>query len=787
MASSHKGSIKNRLIGIILVVTSLTGITGYSSFLAWNLSHEYQRVLEMAETVSNIIGQDVAKIILLNDVAAAADITSSLKSFPDLNSMVLYKLTEAPVYQYSQKDESFAVSDLPPSDDRGIRVTGNTAHLYIEAIYQDNHLGYAALNFRVTTIPEMIKRDAVALLMMALFLFAVSYLLAIYYAKRFTSPILQLVSFLEKITYLDALRERVKTNEQNEFGTLYDEVNTMLERIESAQEAQKLAAVAFETQSGMTITNANRTILKVNKAFTDITGFEPEEAIGNTPGILKSGLESKEFYQNMYHSLNEHHQWSGEIRNRHKNGTIYPEYLTIQSVLDDTGSVIYYVASFQDLTTQKESEAKLEYLENYDTLTGLSNRGRLTRKIQQHINSSDTEEYGALLCFDLKDFKLINDAYGHTYGDDLLQQVAERVNNEFNDCDLIARIGADEFAMWYRHIENDIDQASIHSKILAEYLIAVLSRPYSIQPENICTIPIIGITLYQTANTDALTILKQADSALHSAKQSGRNIAYFDQQNEKASLNHLNLYTQLLRAEEQQQFQLYYQPQHDVDRRIRGVEALIRWNHPKKGLVSPLEFIPLAERTGEIVPIGMWVIKTACKQLAAWQQNPATADWHLAVNISLKQFVQDDFVSGVAECIQATQINVQGLKFELTESLLVEDTEKVKAKMEELRDLGIHLVLDDFGTGYSSLQYLRTLPFDQVKIDQSFIRGMSSNEGDLAIIKSVLSLGEAFHLEVIAEGVETEEQFNLLKSFGCQHFQGYYFSHPEPVEMLDHR
>ncbi|MCP4598403.1 EAL domain-containing protein [Neptuniibacter sp.] len=780
----NKGSIKKRLIGIILVVTSLIGITGYSSFLAWSLGHQYQRVLEVAETVSNIIGQDVAKIILLNDVAAAADITSSLKSFPNLNSMVLYNLTEDPVYQYSKDEASFKVSPLPSQDKRNIKVEGNVASLFIDAVYQDNHLGYAALNVRVLTLKEMVQRDAIALLLMAMFLFLASYLLAIIYARRFTQPILYLVSFLEKITYLDALRERVNTTEQNEFGTLYDEVNTMLERIESAQEAQKLAAVAFEIQSGMVITNAGNVILKVNKAFTEITGYTPEEAIGKTPGMLNSGLESKAFYQNMYHTLAEHHRWSGEIRNRHKDGTIYPEYLTIQAVLDDTDTVIYYVASFQDLTLQKESEAKLEYLENFDTLTGLSNRDRLTRRIEQHLDRSDLNGWGALVCFDFKDFKLINDAYGHTCGDELLQQVAERISSEFKESALIARIGADEFAMWYPCMEQESDQASIQSKLLAESLIAVLSHPYRIQGITISTIPVIGITLYQGDCADALVILKQADSALHSAKQSGRSIAFFDQKNEHASLAHLDLYTQLLLAREQRQFELYYQPQHDIEGCIKGVEGLIRWNHPERGLISPLDFIPLAEKTGEIVSVGMWVIQTACKQLASWQQEEVTKNWHLAVNISPKQFMQDEFVTDVARCISQSQVDARGLKFELTESLLVDDPEKVKSKMVQLRELGIHLALDDFGTGYSSLQYLRELPFDQVKIDQAFVKGMSSNQGDLAIIKSILHMSEAFSLEVIAEGVETEEQLNLLKSFGCKRFQGYYFSRPTPVEML---
>jgi diguanylate cyclase (GGDEF)-like protein/PAS domain S-box-containing protein len=780
----HSGSIKNRLTGIILLVTSLTGLIGYSSFLFWNVAHQHERVLGLAQTVGNIISQDVAKIILLKDVSAAADITSSLRSFPGLRSMVLYNLTQEPVYQYSLNDETFTVQELPAESDKHIWVEGDMARLYIDVVYQDNHLGYTALTFRIMTIWEMILRDRIVIFVIALSMFILSYLLATFYAKRFIGPILRLVSFLEKITYLGALRERISTTEKNEYGKLYDEVNTMLERLELAQEAQKLAAVAFETQSGMTITNAEQVILKVNKAFTEITGYTPDDALGKTPAILKSGRHGDEFYKDMFKSLKEHHYWSGEIYNRHKDGTIFPEYLTIQAVLDTSGEIIYYVASFVDLTTQKESEAKLEYLQNYDPLTGLFKRERLTTRIQQYLEDKPAQGWGVLVCFDLNEFKLINEAYGHGYGDELLQQVTERVQKEFDDADLIARIGGDEFAMWYRIIDTNRDQASIHAKLLAEFLITVLTKPYQVHCKTIHAIPTIGITLYEQHDMDADRLLKQADSALHHAKQKGNNFAFFDKQSEKMTLAHLNMYSQLLRASEQQQFELYYQPQHDVHGGICSMEALIRWQHPENGLISPMEFIPLAERTGQIIPIGLWVIEEACDRLSSWQQDALTADLTLSVNISPKQFIQDEFVDLVEQTIYKYGIKPKSLKFELTESILVDEVSKVHDKMQKLRDLGIQLSLDDFGTGYSSLGYLRNLPLDQIKIDQSFVKGMLTNQSDIAIIKSVLQLGESLQLEVIAEGVETEEHYNVLKSLGCTYFQGYYFSHPQPVGSI---
>lgn len=765
-------------------MTSLTGIIGYSSFLLWNISNQHQRILGLVQTVANIIGQDVAKIILLKDVAAAADITSSLKSFPGLESMVLYNLKQEPVYQYSRQDETFSVTNLPASDNRRTRVEGNSAQFFIDAIYQDNHLGFAALNFRVVTIWDMLRRDRFALLFMLVAMFLLSYLLATFFAKRFTRPILRLVSFLEQITYLDALRERISTSEKNEYGKLYDEVNTMLKRLESAHEAQQLAAVAFETQSAMTITNANKTILKVNKAFTDITGYTPAEAVGKTPSILKSGLQSDEFYKDMFKSLKEQHYWSGEIYNRHKDGTIFPEYLTIQAVLDDEGQIIYYVASFVDLTRQKESEAKLDYLTKYDPLTGLSNREQLTSKIQRSLDESFLAGWGALVCFDINEFKLINEAYGHDYGDELLQQVSERVQKGFNDSDLIGRIGADEFAMWFQSIDKNRDKASIQAKILAEYLVTVITRPYQVFDRTIHAIPAIGITLYEQHKTDAQTLLKQADTALHLAKQKEGNFAFFDEQSEQVSLIHLDMYNQLLTAVKEEQFELFYQPQHDAEGHIIGLEALIRWRHPERELVSPLEFISLAERTGQIGSIGKWVVMTACKQLSLWQQDSCRADWSISVNISPKQFMQDDFVDTVERAIFVCGVEAKQLKFELTESVLVHEVSSVHGKMKQLQLLGIQLSLDDFGTGYSSLRYLQNLPLDQVKIDQSFVKGMLYNPRDIAIIKAILQLAESLELEVIAEGVETKEHFELLKLMGCKCFQGYYFSRPQPVKDI---
>ena len=780
----YQGSIKKRLTGIILLVATLTGVLGYSSFVYSYMEIEREKSLNLAHTVGVVFSQDIAKLILLNEVSVAADITSRLKSFPTLESMVLYKRDGEAVFQYSKNNKSFLADPLPKESLREAIESENILKLYVDATYQDTHLGFVQLKFRVDTLWDIFKRDAKMLLSVSFFMFILSYLLSIYYAREFTNPILTLVKFLEKIEFVGALKERIVTQENNEYGKLYSEVNTMLDRIERSAQEQQIAAVAFETQSGMTITDANQKILKINKAFSEITGYSSDEAIGKTPSILNSGMQSEEFYKNMHTSLKQQHYWSGEIHNRHKDGTIYPEYLTIQVVLDKNDEIIYYVASFVDLTTQKESEKKLQYLKQYDALTGLANREMLVQNIYKHLDTKKQNGWGTLLCLNLKDFKMINDAYGHESGDLLLIELTKRVQKECSSSDLICRIGADEFMIWFSFVDKVKDKASMQSKILAEELIIALAQPFIFDDKVINTSLYIGIAMYNRDSADADTLLKQANTALHHAKEKDQKLAFYDKDSQNLALEHLDIYSQLLVAIESNQFELFYQLQYNDNAQIYGAEALIRWMNPQKGLVSPFDFIPVAEKTGLILPIGLWVIQTACKQLSLWQENADTSSWILAINISVKQFVQDEFVSQIEEEIKKSKIKPEGLKLELTESILVDNLNDIIHKMKLLKGLGIQISLDDFGTGYSSLQYLKNLPINQLKIDQSFVQNMHTNRSDIAIIKSVFLLSEALNIEVVAEGVETKEHYELLKELGCKIFQGYYFARPQSIELL---
>ena len=783
MKREFKGSIRNKLVAIILLVTFLTAFIGYGFFVYWYMNNQYKQSLNLSHTVAEALSQNFAKVILLNDVSVAADITTQLSSFKNINTMVLYKKDGTPIYQYSKNNKSFSVSKLPKSYKNDF-LDDHTLRLYVDANYLDNSLGTVRLDIEVKSIYDVIKENISMLFSVAFFMIFISYILARYFAKSFTKPILSLVSFLEGIESLSFLKQRIKNKQDNEFGKLYEEVNTMLDRIENSYKEQQLSSVAFETLSGMTITDANQKILRVNQAFSKITGYTQEEVIGKTPSILKSGRQDEKFYKEMMQTLQKEKYWSGEIYNKAKDGTIYPQHLTIQSVLNDEGEVMYYVASFIDLSLQKKTEAKLQYLKQYDVLTGLVNRELFLEKLQNHLKAKDDNKWGTLLSFGIKNFKMINDAYGYDVGDQLLQNIADKLRTSFTDATLLGRVSGDEFIIWYKEVDYFRDGVSYKAKALAEDIIAIIEDSYIINAKTISVSLYVGIVVYKE-NENAVELFKKVESALHKAKDKDQKISFFDKRVEQIAKEHIDMHTQLLDALQEDQFLLFYQPQYKLDEnelKLYSFEALLRWKHPTRGLVSPIEFIPILEKTGLIIPVGKWIIKEVCTLLAQWRNDIKKKDISIAINVSAKQFREDDFISFLQQEVERSGVSFSNIKIELTESLLVEDFEGVIAKMKALRDLGVKISLDDFGTGYSSLEYLKKLPLDQLKIDRTFIKDMIDDPSDQAIVKSIVIVGEALGLEVIAEGIETRKHFEVLKELGCFAYQGYYFSKPLNLE-----
>ena len=554
-----------------------------------------------------------------------------------------------------------------------------------------------------------------------------------------------------------------------------------------AEQQQRIAAIAFESQEGMFITDVQHRIVRANQAFARITNYPIEECIGRSPAFLASGRHALEFFAALHDRLEHDGVWQGEIWNRRKDGEEFPAWVTITGVRDGSGTITHYVANLDDITLRKRAEEEIKHLAFFDQLTGLPNRRLLADRLKHALAASCRHQHGgALLFIDLDNFKTLNDTLGHDKGDLLLQQVAQRLTECVREGDTVARLGGDEFIVMLETLSANLQEAASHTEMIGEKIIARLSEPYHFPGYEHHSSASIGIAMYHGCNEDAEEILKRSDMAMYRAKAAGRNtLRFFDPEMQAIISTRASMEAGLREALLRQQFTLQLQAQVNADHRIIGAEALLRWNDPVNGMIPPLAFISLAEESGLILPIGQWVLETACDRLALWAQQPELAHLYIAVNISAYQFRHKDFVEQVMNAVTRSGIQPQRLKLELTESMLVHDIDDVIAKMVALRDAGIGFALDDFGTGYSSLAYLKRLPLDQLKIDQSFIRDILLDPDDAAIARMIISLGDSLGLSVIAEGVETEAQRQMLSGQGCRTYQGYLFSRPLPLESFE--
>ncbi len=554
-----------------------------------------------------------------------------------------------------------------------------------------------------------------------------------------------------------------------------------------AEEAQRVAAIAFEAQQAMFITDAQKVILRVNKAFTEITGYTAEESVGQTPSLLKSGRQVPAFYATMWECISRTGTWQGEIWNRRKNGTVYAEHLSVSAVKNDAGTLTHYVGSFSDLTAYKAAEEQIHDLAFTDLLTGLPNRRHLIVRLQQAITAGESQQYqSALLILNLDNFKNLNSTLGRAQCDQILQHVAKRLNAAVGDGNTVAHVEGDQFAVILTDLNQHPQQMLRQVEAAAGKMLETINQPYQLAGSTILCTASIGITFFAAQYEETIEPLKRAELALQQAKIAGRNtLRFFDADMQAVVDARIALEAALRQAINNKYFVLYYQAQVSDSEGIVGVEALIRWIDPKRGMVSPVEFIPLAEETGLILPIGAWVLETACQQLAAWAAQPAMAHLSIAVNVSAQQFRESNFVEQVLATLERTGGNPRRLKLELTESVLIADAEDVIVKMNALKAIGIGFAIDDFGTGYSSLSYLKRLPLERLKIDQSFVRNILMDPDDAAISRAVIAMATSMGLGVIAEGVETEAQRDFLASLGCHTYQGYLFSKPLPVAEFE--
>lgn len=546
-------------------------------------------------------------------------------------------------------------------------------------------------------------------------------------------------------------------------------------------ELERAQQIIENTSEAIILTDANGMILDVNNAYTRITGFEQEEVIGRNPNISQSGYHDQAFYADMWKQLNESGHWAGEIWDRRKNGEIFPKWLTINALKREGEDPFYYVGIFSDITEKKNTEKELTNLAFYDPLTQLPNRVLFLERLEEALAISQRHhDRVALLFIDLDRFKDVNDTLGHNAGDVLIVEAAKRIKRCLRKTDTVARLGGDEFTIILTEISSEASIAYI-----AQQLIDEINRPYNIYDNEVFVGASIGIAVYPDDSKDSETLIKNADTAMYHAKDSGRGVfKFFRTEMNERTLRRVTMERNLRYALENGDFLLHYQPRYLLDSgRMVGMEALVRWDHHEEGMISPGEFIPLAEETNLIFPLGEWVLKSACLQAKAWQRE-GLGPYRLAVNLSPRQFQQHDLLNLIRTTLQEADLEPDLLELEITESVLMDDPEGAVELLGAIRELGVHISIDDFGTGYSSLAYLKKFPINALKIDQSFVRDLPDDQDDVAIVDSIIALAESLGLDVVAEGVETLEQANFLQSRGCNEVQGYYFSRPLPAEVL---
>ncbi|NMZ70117.1 PAS domain S-box-containing protein/diguanylate cyclase (GGDEF) domain-containing protein [Pseudomonas peli] len=551
---------------------------------------------------------------------------------------------------------------------------------------------------------------------------------------------------------------------------------------------RRIAAIAFESQQGMLITDAQTRIVKANQAFSKITGYSEEEVLGQPTRMLGSGRQGPEFYQELWQTLTETGEWQGEIWNRRKNGEVFPEWLTISAVRDEQERVTNYVASLTDISERKSAEQKIQHLAFYDPLTGLPNRRLLRDRLQQAmILCSRKGQHAALIFMDLDDFKNVNDLHGHQVGDELLCQVADRLKTTLRELDTVARLGGDEFVILLEGLGPYAEEAGAQVEHIGSKLLQALREPYLVNDQRFNNSASLGVVLFNDEQHTVDELMQHADLSMYNSKAAGKNtLSFYDPQMQAVVSMRLRLEEDIRRGLAEGEFILYLQAQAGANGALEGAEALVRWQHPQRGLLGPGNFIEIAERCGLIEQMDLLTLRQGCELLARWAGLPQMASLSLAVNISARLLYKDDFVDLIQQILVDTQASPLRLKLEITESLLLNDKDKAVLRMQALRAMGIRFSIDDFGTGYSSMAYLQQLPLDQLKIDQSFVRDLPASTSSLAIVRAILAMAQSLELEVIAEGVEDQVQRQALYDSGCKHFQGYLFGRPMAIEAFEY-
>ncbi len=597
--------------------------------------------------------------------------------------------------------------------------------------------------------------------------------------------------FLDEGTSVIEVRRRKKSGEVFRAGlslrVVHDAENDPIgleiflteiyDRLSDQDKLRLHARIIEDSDQGILITDANERIVSINRAFSRITGYSPMEAIGQTPDLLRSGLHDANFRAEVRDAMRGSGPWQGEIVGRRKSGELFPQSVTISVVRNEDNVITHAFSIFSDISRHKEAEARLQKLANYDTVTGLPNRSLLNQLVGQALMAARrNNDHGALMVIALSRLSSINYTLGHEVGNALLCQIAAQFRQTLRDEDVLARIDGDKFVVALLHIDK-----REHAGIVAHKLLATLNTPFIVESHELHISASIGISVYPEDSLDTAMLTRYADVAMMRVQQSGETgfLFYSTEMNQRAK-EHLRIEGELRHAMVAGELQLYYQPKVSLrNGRIVGAEALIRWKHPERGMISPGVFIPVAEETGLIMEVGSWVIDEACRQIAQWQDDKLPMP-PIAVNISARQFDRN-LPARIQAVLERHQVNPEHLKLEITESLLVRGAENVIPIMNQLVAMGLALALDDFGTGYSSLAYLKKFPISTLKIDRSFVIGLPHEENDCAIARAIVTMALNLRQEIVAEGVETLEQMEFLRKLGCDQLQGFLFSQPIPA------
>ncbi len=585
------------------------------------------------------------------------------------------------------------------------------------------------------------------------------------------------------LKYVNEQRETLYSDTGSPFairGTIQD----VTAQRQAEDELRLYATVFRHSVEPILITDSQNRIIAVNQSFTDVTGYTHAEVYLQNPALLSAGEENDDYlYSQMWRDLQERGYWQGELLNRKKGGEVYPAWMSISISTDHLGATQHYIANFSDITDRKASQDQIHYLAHHDALTGLINRFSLEERLTQSLFTSRRNQHQlALMFIDMDRFKIINDTLGHQAGDALLIEVAARLTMAVRECDIVARIGGDEFVVVLTGLDDGLNAAPI-----ARFITHILSQSYTINEQRVFSSPSIGISLFPNDGDTVEVLMKNADSAMYLAKELGRNnYQFFTEALNRDAQERLQLESDLRHAIDENQFELFYQPQvcgHNGE--VCGVEALVRWRHPTRGLIPPDKFIPLAEETKLIIPLGLWVLEQACRQQQIWRQH-YTKRIPIAVNLSAQQLMANDLVDRIRSCLDRYQLEPGDLELEITESTAMQNPKKAISRLNEIRNLGIELAIDDFGTGYSSLSYLKLLPIQTLKLDRAFVSELEKDPNDAAICSAALALAHNLGLSVVAEGVENQQQQQFLADHQCEVLQGYYFSRPLPIQEVTH-